>query len=73
MQETPAAKQEFRSEVTADEYLGRVFVDVDVNNSSMFVTLLYDVMLDINLPTRSLLTGTDRQTDRQTGCGLECD
>ena len=39
-------------------YLSRVLVHVDVNDSSMFVTLLYDVMLDVHLPTRRLLTET---------------
>lgn len=37
-------------------YLSRVPVHVDVNHSSMFVALLDDIMLDVHLPTRSLLT-----------------
>lgn len=41
-------------------YLSRVLVDVDVNDSSVFVTLLYDIMLDIHLPTRNHLTETQR-------------
>lgn len=43
-------------------YLSRVPVHIDVNDSSMFVTLLDDIMLDIHLPTRNLLTETNTNT-----------
>lgn len=43
------------SGVRGHAYLSRVLVDVDVNNSPMFVALLDDIVLDIHLPTRRVL------------------
>lgn len=38
-----------------DVYLSRVLVNVDVDNSSMLVTLLDDVVQDVLLPARGRL------------------
>ena len=42
-------------------HLGGVFVNIDVNNPSVFVTLLDDIILDLNVPARLILPRKQEQ------------